>query len=591
MSAHRIPAARARTAALTATTALALAGASALVASPASAAPADSTLGVTGDAAMAHLSELAAISEAHADSGYRALGTPGYEAASTYVEDTLEATGAFDVTRQEFSVDTQEFGTLSLTVDGTAFTTLEGISNGEGTSEPLTGVPVTVPADEAYGDGAGPELGCTPEDFTAAQAGTIVLLERGVCAFGDKITNATAAGAAAVLIANNEEGPLNATAGDRIEGNAPSAGLQMAEGDALLEQILAAGDAGLTADLTVESTYRTVETWNVLAETKEGDPEDVQMLGAHLDGVPEGPGVNDNASGVAGLLAVAEGIAGAGEPVDNRVRLGFWGAEEVGLVGSTEYVAGLSEDELGRISAYLNFDMIGSENYVVGTLDSDGSDVPIPEGVNVPEGSAALEAVFTDYFDGIGQPHVGTEFSGRSDYQAFIDNGIPVSGLFSGADDIKTEEQVALFGGVAGVQQDRYYHTIDDTLAHVNEEAIDIFVPAMAHAASTLAFDPDPVLAVSSDRLSVAELKLSGIDATLTGAQPGSEVTWELIAAKTGEAAASGSGSVADDGAATIRVGSLDARAAKGLPGDYTLEVTVGHDVLTADVRISGSGK
>ena len=98
-----------------------------------------------------------------------------------------------------------------------------------------------------------------------------------------------------------------------------------------------------------------------------------------------------------------------------------------------------------------------------------------PPGVNVPEGSAELEAIFTDFFDSNDQPHVGTEFSGRSDYQAFIDNGVPASGLFSGADAIKTAEEVELFGGTEGVQQDRNYHTIDDTIENVSTESIDIF--------------------------------------------------------------------------------------------------------------------
>src|SRR5699024_1727615 len=122
-------------------------------------------------------------------------------------------------------------------------------------------------------------------------------------------------------------------------------------------------------------------------------------------------GANDNGSGSAALLAVAEALAEQPTEFDHKVRFGFWGAEEVGLVGSTHYVNNLAEAELGQSQSYLNFDMIASENYIVGTLDSDGSDVPIPPGVNVPEGSAELEAIFTDFFDGNDQPHVGTEFS------------------------------------------------------------------------------------------------------------------------------------------------------------------------------------
>ncbi|KEP72632.1 peptidase M28, partial [Microbacterium sp. SUBG005] len=147
-----------------------------------------------------------------------------------------------------------------------------------------------------------------------------------------------------------------------------------------------------------------------------------------------------------------------------RIRLALWSAEEVGLVGSTAYVDDLVANdpaELDRISAYLNYDMIGSENFTVGVYDANESSYDAP--VEIPEGSAEIEQVFTDYFDQIDQPWIDTEYSGRSDYQAFIVNGIPAGGLFSGADDIKTEEQARLFGGTAGVFMDRNYHTVDDT--------------------------------------------------------------------------------------------------------------------------------
>lgn len=247
--------------------------------------------------------------------------------------------------------------------------------------------------------------------------------------------------------------------------------------------------AALTADFTLETEFTTKKTWNVIAETKAGDHDNVQMFGAHLDGVEEGPGANDNGSGSAALLASAEALADQPTEVDNAIRFGWWGAEEVGLVGSTEYVASLDDAELGKIKSYMNFDMIGSDNYIVGTLDSDGSDVPIPDDVNVPEGSAELEEIFTDYFADIDQPNVGTDFSGRSDYQAFIDNGIPASGLFSGADGTKTAEEAEMFGGTVGAKHDTNYHQPTDTIENVSQESLDIFAPAIGFAVHTLAYE------------------------------------------------------------------------------------------------------
>jgi Zn-dependent M28 family amino/carboxypeptidase len=129
--------------------------------------------------------------------------------------------------------------------------------------------------------------------------------------------------------------------------------------------------------------------------------------------------------------------------------------------------------------------MVGSPNYTIGVYDADQSTFPAP--VPVPAGSEAAEDVFTDYFDSVGQPWVDTEFSGRSDYQAFILNGVPATGLFTGAEQPKTAAEAAIFGGTAGVAYDVNYHAAGDTIGNVNLEALDINSDAIAHAAITLA--------------------------------------------------------------------------------------------------------
>ena len=86
-----------------------------------------------------------------------------------------------------------------------------------------------------------------------------------------------------------------------------------------------------------------------------------------------------------------------------------------------------------------------------------------------------------------------TEFSGRSDYQAFIEAGIPASGLFTGADDVKTEEEVALFGGTAGIPLDPNYHTAADDLDNVDRHVLEINSRAIAYATYSLAGDPTPL--------------------------------------------------------------------------------------------------
>ncbi|GAA1861043.1 M28 family peptidase [Brevibacterium marinum] len=479
--------------AITAATGMVLGGISPAVAAG-NAGPSEHTdMGVTGDAVMEHLQSISDISTSHADEGFRALGTPGYEEAVEYVEATLEDTGAFDVERQAFEVDDQTFGDVAVSVDGQDLEVTPA-SYTEGTDEPLTELPLALPVDDDYSDLAGGQLGCAAGDFDDSAEGAVVLVARGSCAFGEKTQAATDAGAAAVILYNNDtsapDEALSATLGERIADGAPTVGVSYNAGNELLTKVEgAAEDEPLLADFTLETEYTTSTTWNVIAETKAGDHDNVQMFGAHLDGVPEGPGVNDNGSGSAALLASAEALAKQPTEADNAIRFGWWGAEEVGLVGSTRYVESLGESELSKVKSYMNFDMIGSDNYIVGTLDSDGSDVPIPDGVNVPEGSAELEEVFTDYFADIDQPNVGTSFSGRSDYQAFIDNGIPSSGLFSGADGTKTQEEADLFGGTVGEKHDTNYHQATDTIDNVNKESVDIFAPAIGYAVHTLAYD------------------------------------------------------------------------------------------------------
>jgi aminopeptidase Y len=224
---------------------------------------------------------------------------------------------------------------------------------------------------------------------------------------------------------------------------------------------------------------------NVIAETASGNPNNVVMAGGHLDSVNGGPGIQDNGSGVAALLETAIQMAKA--KTNNKVRFAFWGAEESGLVGSTYYVNSLTQAERDQIALYLNFDMIGSPNHGFFVYDGDDSD-QVGAGPG-PDGSKAIEAAFQAYFDSFGVPTRGTDFSGRSDFGPFIAKGIPAGGLFTGAEGIKTAEQVALWGGTAGQQFDPCYHQACDTYANVNEYALGMNADALAQVVASFAAD------------------------------------------------------------------------------------------------------
>jgi len=446
---------------------------------------------VTLDGVMEHLEAFQAIADDPENGGTRASGTPGYTASADYVQERLEAAG-WTVTRQEFefpffqqrsSAFEQVASTTTPYVEGTDYAVATYSGSGDVTGT-VQAVDVQIPP---QGTANGNTSGCEASDFEGFTRGDIALLQRGTCTFGVKVANAMTAGAAGVVLFNEgQEGRqdlLSPTLGAPIEGAVPVVGVSHATGVAL---------QGATVRIQVDALSEFRDTENVIAELPGRTSDNVVMAGAHLDSVPEGPGINDNGSGSAGLIEVAENL-GKVEPT-NTVRFAWWGAEELGLLGSNHYVASLGDpedpnSEVNRIGLYLNFDMIGSPNFARFIYDGDQSTFPAPTGVNVPEGSDQIEYVFEDFYESRGLYYEGTEFSGRSDYQAFIGADIPSGGLFTGAEVLKQDYQVPLYGGEAGVAYDPNYHEAGDDITNLDEKALDENSDAVAYAVLTLAHD------------------------------------------------------------------------------------------------------
>ncbi|MET9526779.1 M28 family metallopeptidase [Streptomyces coeruleorubidus] len=207
--------------------------------------------------------------------------------------------------------------------------------------------------------------------------------------------------------------------------------------------------------------------YNLIADWPGGDANQVVMAGSHLDSVSSGPGINDNGSGSAAVLETALAVSRAQHKPAKHLRFAWWGAEEVGLVGSRHYVSRLATGDRSRISAYLNFDMIGSPN----------------PGYFVYDDDPAIEKTFKEYFAGLGVPtEIETEGDGRSDHAPFKSAGVPVGGLFTGASRTKTAAQAAKWGGTAGRAFDRCYHSSCDTTANIDDTALDRNSDAVAHA-------------------------------------------------------------------------------------------------------------
>jgi Zn-dependent M28 family amino/carboxypeptidase len=173
-------------------------------------------------------------------------------------------------------------------------------------------------------------------------------------------------------------------------------GTSFAIGEELYNQVLA-GPVTVRVATTTE-IRRDVPTANLLATTKTGRVDRQVVVGAHLDSVPEGPGINDNGSGDSGILEIALQMAELDVAPVNQVRFAWWGAEESGLIGSQFYVDSLTKRQIKNTAVNLNFDMIGSPNYVRFVYDGDASHTASLASA----GSGAVEDVFVDYFDSQG---------------------------------------------------------------------------------------------------------------------------------------------------------------------------------------------
>ena len=367
-------------------------------------------------AATAHLRALARIGEQNRNT--RAAGTPGYEASVDYVAGKLRAAG-YRVRLQD--VPYPVFDDRSppvLRSGGRRLAALTLRYSGPGK--------VTAPVRQVG-------LGCEAGSF-AGSDGRIAVAERGTCTFREKARLAQAAGARGLVVADG----ASATP---PRGSLIRPGLRIPSVAAAREALQLRG----RARLEVDTVARTEHTRNVIAE-RPGGPRREAMLGAHLDSVREGPGINDNGSGVAVTLALAERLRG-----ERGLRFGFWGAEELGLFGSRRYVRSLSDAERRQMTAYVNLDMVGS-----------------PNPVRYVYGEGRPRDALTDALRSRDLRYETISIGGSSDHAPFDDAGIPAAGLYSGSEERKTARQASEFGGRAGRPLDPCYHQRCDTFDRVD---------------------------------------------------------------------------------------------------------------------------
>jgi Zn-dependent M28 family amino/carboxypeptidase len=442
------------------------------------AAPADLARDLAGkikvEAVFGHLNKLADIADAN--NGSRADGTPGYDASVDYVVKLLKDKG--------FDVQTPEVTRLKLEKQGT-----QTVAVGDRTFEiDQASLLVQTPPGglSAPAVHAAKLSGCAPGDYLGtAVKGAIGVTDDTACSVADKQNAAVASGAVALLVmsAPGEQGaPPRLFGPGYYKPLTVPVGVIGAEADAALWRTTA------PVRLTLDSKMSQIKSRNVVAQTKTGSTQNVVVVGAHLDSFASSPGINNNGSGVASVLETALQL-GASPSLTNAVRFCFWSDEEQALDGSTQYVSGLSREQLDDIALYMNFDALASPNAGYFTLDGDQSgqasnEVPADK---VPPGSAGIERTLAGYVNLAGRRPADQPLGNAADYYPFLKAGIPVGGMTTGTAGKKSQVQARLWGGTAGVPFDPNYRTPADTIANINRDALAVTAPGVAFAVGTYA--------------------------------------------------------------------------------------------------------
>ncbi|CAM4794732.1 unnamed protein product [Rotaria magnacalcarata] len=462
---------------------------------------------------MDHLKEFQRI--ATANNGNRAVSTLGFNQTLDYIRDTLAINTDFVVSNKYFPI--RQFG---LNSDPILTSSINGVDKTYIYSKNLATadfyhidfstavdfsafVPLT----------AIPNVGCSDSDWQSANPppnGRVAIVKRGICAFSDKGALAAKYNVTALLIYNDGASP------DRVspiaialgqESFLPALFLSFPVGQELANAALnISNNAGVRLAINVKELPLS-PVGNICADTPTGDANQTIIIGSHSDSVPAGPGINDNGSGSAANLGLAVALArlfktSTYAKYKYRVRFCWWGAEEVGLLGSDDHVkqAKISTVVGERLSDYLvnlNYDMLGSPNYIFGIYDGKTANSDTP--VTALPGSNKMTALYRQWFDEQNLPWNYTDFSGRSDYGPFLAEGIVAGGLFSGADGTKTLDERNYYdqmlgqgmGGIAGAIHDPCYHRQCDSIQNINVFAYEKMVQAAAYVLEQLARQDD----------------------------------------------------------------------------------------------------
>ncbi|KAK0639781.1 aminopeptidase Y precursor [Cercophora newfieldiana] len=420
------------------------------------------------------LYEIAKLGEKEYNHPTRVIGSEGHVGTLEYIRESLRALGDY------YTLSHQPFPAVSgnifewrllLGLDLAESAWPMGLTPPTKDKQPVEGKLIAVKGE-----------GCNEEDFPKELEGNIAFVRRGTCPFGTKSEHAGKAGAIAAVVYNYEDSPVSGTLGAPSPDHVATFGLSGAEAAPYLAKLKAGEE--ITATAYIDAVVDTIMTDNIIAQTKQGDPDNCVMLGGHSDSVAEGPGINDDGSGSLTLLEIATQLTNFS--VNNCVRFAWWAGEEEGLLGSDFYVANLPEEENQKIRLFMDYDMLASPNFAYQVYDARNE-------VN-PVGSQELRDLYVDWYTKNGLNYTFIAFDGRSDYDGFIRHGIPGGGIATGAEVLKTKKEVKMFGGEAGVPFDVCYHQLCDDVSNLHLGAWEVNAKLVAHSVATYArsFDGFP---------------------------------------------------------------------------------------------------
>ncbi|KAJ1978157.1 hypothetical protein H4R34_003308 [Dimargaris verticillata] len=443
-----------------------------------------------------HLEALAGIAEQHGSSRSVAHG---YRESGDYVYNVLHSTGACDTLEMQWfkAPIWHERRVPRLMLMSPAWIPYRhGIDfqslryGGSGTGYLANAKIVAIP----YG-------GCSSSSHTAKSKGAVVVIgETRQCSLWEAALVAQEAGAVAILFQGSSS--RKTLLSSRVRRD------EWQEGDPLLSIPAMAISFSVGRSLTsfrnarvslfTATTLSIVPTFNILCEWRATNADDTVVVGAHLDSVAAGPGINDNGSGSATTLEILLAMRHQQAQPSNRLVFAWWGAEEDGLLGSRHFVRSLFNATRStnfpalqmpltwdQVSFYLNFDMLASPNYI--PMVHRSSDAP----TKVAVGSYFIELAFTEFFERRGYPYQLAAMKRGSDFVPFMTHGVPSGGLLTGARQLKTDAERARFGGLANTALDPCYHAKCDGLVNINWEALYRMSEAAAYAVHLFAYESD----------------------------------------------------------------------------------------------------